>query len=201
MTSNSNHHPVVIIGMEALEQKLRSHEKDIQSSLNKLKIEITELNERKTDLLDRQEALLEKNCGTDVAPSDMITLSVSGTEMFARRDTLTAIQGSRLEALYSGRWESKLLRDSFGRVFLEVDPVAFRKILEYLYLAKLPNKKANVKPLLPSFDSSADKETFDDSYDFFRLRCDTKAAASDTAVDTASTDAGIFRMRNLSSRK
>ena len=83
MTSNSNHYPAVTIGMEALEQKLRSHEKDIQSSLNKLKIEITELNERKTDLLDRQEALLEKNCGTDVAPSDMITLSVSGTEMFA----------------------------------------------------------------------------------------------------------------------
>ena len=97
--------------MEALEQKLKNHEKDIQSSLKKLKIEIDDLNERKTDLLDRQEALLEKNCGTDVAPSDMITLNVSGTEMFARRDTLTAIQGSRLEALFSGRWENKLLRD------------------------------------------------------------------------------------------
>ena len=57
-----------------------------------------------------------------------------GTEIFACRDTLTVVKSCRLEALFSGRWENQLLRDDQGRVFMDVDPKSFKKILEYLYM-------------------------------------------------------------------
>ena len=67
----------------------------------------------------------------------LILENVRGTELFARRDTLTVVKGSRLEALFSGRWKNQLLRDESGRVFMDVDPSMFKKILEYLYMVKI----------------------------------------------------------------
>ena len=36
-----------------------------------------------------------------------IYLNVRGTELFARRDTLTVVEGSPLGALISGRWQNQ----------------------------------------------------------------------------------------------
>ena len=47
------------------------------------------------------------------------------------------IKGSRLEVLFSGRWENRILRDEDGHVFLDADPVSFKKIIDYLYMIKL----------------------------------------------------------------
>ncbi|CAE7345534.1 KCTD12 [Symbiodinium natans] len=74
----------------------------------------------------------EKNCPTPSA-RDTVRLNVGGNTGFTtRRDTLTAIPGSRLALLFSGRWDKALRRDENGRVFLDVDPVQFRALLAWL---------------------------------------------------------------------
>ena len=42
------------------------------------------------------------------------------------------MKGTRLEALFSGRWDKKLSRDGHGRIFLDVDPTCFQAIVDYL---------------------------------------------------------------------
>mmetsp|Transcript_19548 Transcript_19548/g.46883 ORF Transcript_19548/g.46883 Transcript_19548/m.46883 type:complete len:159 (-) Transcript_19548:142-618(-) len=42
------------------------------------------------------------------------------------------MKGTKLEALFSGRWDKKLQRDSHGHIFLDVNPVCFRAIVDYL---------------------------------------------------------------------
>ena len=42
------------------------------------------------------------------------------------------MKGTRLEALFSGRWDKKLQRDNSGRIFLDVNPVCFQAIVDYL---------------------------------------------------------------------
>eukprot|EP00957_Ditylum_brightwellii_P189561 14429583-Ditylum_brightwellii.AAC.2 len=66
---------------------------------------------RHKDIIDRQEALAYQHGGEHAKPFDIICHNVRGTELFSRRDTLTGVEGSRLEALFSGRWENQLLRD------------------------------------------------------------------------------------------
>ena len=54
------------------------------------------------------------------------------TSFVTRRDTLTAIEGSRLSQLFSGRWDKVLPKDRDGRIFLDLDPVQFRALLSWL---------------------------------------------------------------------
>ena len=53
------------------------------------------------------------------------------------RETLLQFPSTRLAALFSGRWESCLLRDSRGRIFLDINPACFVKILDYHQLWKI----------------------------------------------------------------
>ena len=77
-----------------------------------------------------------------------IYLNVRGTELFARRDTLTVVEGSPLGALFSGRWQNQLLRDESGRVFMDIDPSMFKKILEYLFMVKIARDDIPICPKL-----------------------------------------------------
>ena len=94
-------------------------------------------------------------------PCDIIHLNVGGSEMFATRDTLTAIKGSRIEALFAGEWDEHLLRDEKGRIFMDLDPSLFEKILEYLSTAKISGEEDPVLSKLPNVGQ--------DKYDTFRL--------------------------------
>ena len=55
---------------------------------------------RRSGLLERKRDLTQRNGGSDIKDSDKIHLNVGGTEMYAMRETLTKIKGSRLEALF-----------------------------------------------------------------------------------------------------
>jgi hypothetical protein len=116
-----------------LNSGLDALEKELDNGITKLKEEHEAIKKRHEELLDRQDALTHKNGGDHTKPSDIIKLNIRGTEMFARRDTLMIVKGSRLEALFSGRWENQLFRDAQGRVFMDVDPCLFRKILECIW--------------------------------------------------------------------
>ena len=49
-----------------------------------------------------------------------------------RRETLTAVPGSRLAQLFCGRWDQHLKRDAEGRVFLDFSRLQFRSLLRFL---------------------------------------------------------------------
>ena len=57
--------------------------------------------------------------------------------MSVTRDTLTQIKGTRLEALFIGRWDKRLPRDGEGRVFLDINPKCFEVVLDYLNERKI----------------------------------------------------------------
>jgi hypothetical protein len=45
---------------------------------------------------------------------------------------LARFKGTKLEALFSGRWDQRLQNDSAGRIFLDVNPLCFQAIVDYL---------------------------------------------------------------------
>jgi hypothetical protein len=124
-------------GMKDIGQKIDAKAAELTERIRKLTSVSEALQKRHQDILKRQNALKEDHGGSDVSPSDVIQLNVGGTEMIARRGTLTAIKGSRLEVLFSGRWENKLLRDEDGRVFMDLDPVVFKSLLDLLFIVKM----------------------------------------------------------------
>ena len=82
-------------------------------------------------LEDSKVALLQANGGAKLKKK--LTLNVGGTVFKGvKRETLCAVPGSHLAELFSGRWEERLLRDSKGRIFLDVNPECFGKILTFL---------------------------------------------------------------------
>ena len=126
-----------------------SHAKKLtDEKLQSIRQRSEQLMQRQSELLNRQQNLAQKNGGTNIRGSDKIHLNVGGTELYALRETLTKIKGSRLEALFSGRWEDKLLRDEKGRVFLDLDVRCFKKIMEYLHLMKTNEKEVSNWPKL-----------------------------------------------------
>jgi len=150
----------------------------LESSMKKIYDEHQALKSRHKDIIDRQEALVYQHGGENSKTSDIIRLNVRGTEVFARRDTLTGVKGSRLEALFSGRWENRLLRDGYGRVIMDVDPDMFKKILEYLYMVKISE---DTMPPLPEV-IEAKKGMFDMYVGFFKLRSGNGKATPEAVV-------------------
>jgi hypothetical protein len=95
------------------------------------------LEQRQNDLEARKLELAEKHGGKKTSPHDKLKLNVGGVRMVALRETLTLFPDTRLAALFSGRWESCLLRDKKKRIFLDVNPSCFQKILSYHQLSKV----------------------------------------------------------------
>ena len=162
---------------------------ELDSSITKINDTHQALKKQFQHLIDRQEALVHKHGGADIKLSDIIRLNERGTEMFARRDTLTVVKSSRLEALFSGRWENQLLRDDHGRVFMDVDPNSFKKILDYMYMVKI-SEDGDVP--MSEVDESM-KDMVDSYLDFFKLRREGKITPkaflpNQTSVVSPTTD-------------
>lgn len=77
---------------------------------------------------------------------DLVNLNVSGDHITARRSTLCLYEGTYLASMFSGRWENAVTKDSSGRVFLELNPQIFRKILDFL-ISK--SREDPISPTLP----------------------------------------------------
>eukprot|EP00979_Chaetoceros_neogracilis_P003672 scaffold652_cov188-Chaetoceros_neogracile.AAC.18 len=156
---------------------------ELDSSITKINDTHQALKKQHQHLIERQETLAHQNGGADIQLSDIIRLNVRGTEMFARRDTLTVVKSSRLEALFSGRWENQLLRDDQGRVFMDVDPKSFKKILEYLYMVKISEN--GDAPSMSKVDESK-KDMFDLYLDFFKLQSEEQITSKASLPNQAS---------------
>jgi hypothetical protein len=71
--------------------------------------------------LDKDRALLEdekKKMAILVKSSEVISLNVGGTCLAVLRSSLTSVEGSMLASMFSGRWESTLVKDKHGDVFV-----------------------------------------------------------------------------------
>ena len=73
----------------------------------------------------------------DVNGSEILDINTGGIIISVSRDTLTLIKGTRLEALFSGKCDKRLPRDSDGRLFLDVHPKCFLAVVDYLIDCKI----------------------------------------------------------------
>jgi hypothetical protein len=86
------------------------------------------LTERLLELNRKKHDINQANGNLDVTDVDLVEINAGGKLIVAKRSTLTQIPGSRMEALFSGRWDKKLMRDSYGRSFLTLILFAFRPL-------------------------------------------------------------------------
>eukprot|EP00984_Skeletonema_dohrnii_P021397 scaffold10679_cov99-Skeletonema_dohrnii-CCMP3373.AAC.2 len=101
--------------------------------------QILQMEHEEKQVLDRLSKLGEKKlkaasvyANDDVTDEDIIEINAGGKIIATRRRALTQLKGTRLEALFSGRWDKKLLRDRSGRVLLDVNSDCFQAIVVFL---------------------------------------------------------------------
>ena len=101
--------------LEKAEEALKAARNSFESAYAS---EIKKLDDVKKKLLDRLQDLNEKKkqCAADygdvnVSDKDLIEVNAGGKIISAKRGVLCHLEGTRLEALFSGRWHKKLLKD------------------------------------------------------------------------------------------
>ena len=116
--------------IEALVEALQLKFQEIEHKREEYRKEFKELDKRRMEST--------RQYSTQVRPSDWVKLNVGGTHMMSfRRSTLTSVEGSMLEAVFSGRWEKRLTRDRQGRIFIDEDPVVFGEVIRYLQMLEV----------------------------------------------------------------
>ncbi|KAL7541650.1 hypothetical protein ACHAWF_006994, partial [Thalassiosira exigua] len=76
--------------------------------------------------------MTQEHGNVNASVEDLLEINAGGKIVAAKRSTLTQQMGTRMEALFSGRWDQKLQRDANGRIFLDISPKCFRAIVDYL---------------------------------------------------------------------
>lgn len=98
-------------------------------------IQISKLQDTEQQLLDRLHKLDEAkfqtataNGNVDISNDDLLEINAGGKIIAVKRGTLTQMHGTRMEAMFSGRWDKKLIRDGTGRIFLDVNGDCFQEL-------------------------------------------------------------------------
>jgi len=133
-----------------LKLALDNHERDLKEQIEDLDDIESKLNERMDELNNKKQQKAETHGSTNISGDDLIEINAGGKVIAAKRSTLIQLDGTRLEALFSGRWDKKLQRDSHGRIFLDVNPKCFQAVVDYLN-ELLISSEENL-PNLPSVD-------------------------------------------------
>ncbi len=88
------------------------------------------LHERMSQLIAKKKKAAEANGNIDAGHEDLVEVNAGGKIVVAKRSTLTQKQWTKFEAIFSGRWNKKLLRDSHRRIFIDVNPDCFQAIVD-----------------------------------------------------------------------
>ncbi|KAL3777416.1 hypothetical protein ACHAW5_010218 [Stephanodiscus triporus] len=120
------------VARKRLKVARENHERDYNELILALNRRESRLNERLSELNRKKAETAEANGNPDAADDDLVEVNAGGKIVVAKRSTLTQIKGTRLEAMFSGRWDKKLSRDTGGRIFLDVDPDCFQAIVDHL---------------------------------------------------------------------
>jgi gas vesicle protein len=119
---------------QALVEELRADiRKEIQSAVTELKSEMhRELEVAMKDIRSSQSQLPATAAPSAVpsASDSVIKLNVGGTQFVTSRSTITAVRGSMLDSMLSGRY--KVTYDSEGNVFIDRPGKYFGLVLDYL---------------------------------------------------------------------
>jgi len=91
------------------------------------------LAEKQTRLEDTEKRIFSIVDGA----SDVVDLNVGGHPVSTTRGVLCSAEGSLLAGMFSGNFDNRLKRDKDGRIFLDVDPPLFNRILLHLRLRRI----------------------------------------------------------------
>jgi hypothetical protein len=152
---------------------------DMDNVIRSLDKRGTLLNERLQELNRKKHTIAQANGNLDAADDDLIEMNAGGKIIVAKRSTLTQIQGSRMEALFSGRWDKKQMRDGHGRIFLDVDPICFQAIVDYLNEMTISSKDS--PPSHPSVDDEH-KIILNHQLELFGLGPDCSPSLPDSTI-------------------
>ncbi|KAL7468142.1 hypothetical protein ACHAXS_008384 [Conticribra weissflogii] len=122
------------------------HERDLAAKLNALNKKEGILKKRLEKLNQEKVKISDEHGDLDADGEDLVEINAGGRVIAAKRSTLTQLNGTRLEALFSGRWDKKLQRDSNGRIFLDVNPICFQAIVDYLNELTISSENNPPKP-------------------------------------------------------
>eukprot|EP00985_Skeletonema_marinoi_P012249 scaffold5875_cov110-Skeletonema_marinoi.AAC.1 len=115
-----------------LKTTLDEHDRDRATQINQLEEKEKQLLDRLSKLDDEKLKAASANGNIDVSDDDFLEINAGGKVIAVKRATLVQLRGSRLEAMFSGRWDKKLVRDSNGRLFLDVNSDCFQAIVDYM---------------------------------------------------------------------
>ena len=107
------------------------HERDYEECIAAQDEWKVTLNERRAKLNERKQNAEATYGNINVANDDLVTVNAGGRVISIKRSILTQQVGTRFEAIFSGRWDKKLLRDSDDTIFLDVNPDCFQAIVNY----------------------------------------------------------------------
>lgn len=98
------------------------------------------------DLQSKKDALKLQNGTEFISDDDILDINAGGDIIRVSRGTMTQIEDTVLEAIFSGRWDKRLQRDGSGRIFLDVNPKCFRCIIDYLNERKIVPPDEPLRP-------------------------------------------------------
>eukprot|EP00956_Cyclotella_meneghiniana_P010177 scaffold14046_cov76-Cyclotella_meneghiniana.AAC.6 len=134
-----------------LNQAIEARDSDFRTEIVKLNAKEKQLQERLQRLGEKKHKKALSNGDVDATDEDLVEINAGGKVITVSRSTLTQFKGTKLEALFSGRWDNILARDSSGRIFLDVNPICFQAIVDYLNEVKISTEESPAAP--PSVDS------------------------------------------------
>jgi hypothetical protein len=137
-------------GSKRLKTVRDDHFARIDSEIQKTDLEEKRLRDKFHELDEKKRACTAANGNADASDDDLIEINAGGKIIAARRGILCQLTGTNLEALFSGRWEKKLTKDSSGRIFLDVNGDCFQAIVDWLNLLAISSE--DEPPKLPSVD-------------------------------------------------
>ncbi|KAL9178435.1 hypothetical protein ACHAXT_003765, partial [Thalassiosira profunda] len=136
---------------DALEAARAKEEAEYQRIVRRLAEEERDVERRCAQFEKKRGGLAAAHGNPRASPDDLVEINAGGKVIAARRGTLCQIEGTRLEALFSGRWERRLQRDREGRIFLDVNSEAFQAIVDYLN--EMAISPADNPPRFPAADT------------------------------------------------
>ena len=161
---------------------------------NERAIQIKKLEDIEKQLRDRLRNLDEEkhktasaNGDVNASGNDILEINAGGKVVTMKRATLLQLQGSRLEAMFSGRWDKKLTRDNYGRIFLDVNGDCFQAIVDYMNELAISSEDEPPDP--PSVDDELQHILQHQMY-LFRLVDHYKIESN---IVTGHSDAAILR--------
>lgn len=117
----------------ALTTQLTKEKERIDMQVQAVQLEEKRLEERRLKVEELEKRILQMSDISD----DVIELNVGGQPMSTTRAVLCSAKDSLLAGMFSGNFDGGQKRDQAGRIFLDVDPPIFAKVLSHLRLRRI----------------------------------------------------------------